>query len=131
MKIANVICRIVVGILFIIFGLNGLFHFLPQPPFPEGSPDAQFIGVMTLSHWMGLIGFFQVLGGVLVHIGRTAPLGLCILAPILVNILSFHALLLNGEGIVLGLILSVLEIFLIYAYRAYFSGIFSVNASPS
>jgi putative oxidoreductase len=64
-------------------------------------------------------------------IGRTAPLGLVVLGPILVNILAFHIFLQGGQGIAPGLVFSVLEVFLIYAYRSYFRAIVTANALPT
>lgn len=131
MKIVAIICRILLGLMFIVFGLNILHPFMQMPLPPAGSPPAQFMGVMMPSGWMHHVGAFQVLGGVLVLIGGTAPLGLCILGPIIVNILIFHILLTGGHGIAAGLVAAILEIVLIYAYRANFSGIFTTKATPS
>jgi|ERR1043165_8988103 hypothetical protein len=131
MKIAIVICRFILGLGFVVFGLNILHPFLPQPPMPEGSLPAQFMGVMGPTHWMALVGLFQVFGGVFVLIGRTAPIGLTLLGPVLVNILAFHVLLMGGAGIAPGLVCCVLEIFLIYSYRSYFAPIFTINAVPT
>jgi uncharacterized membrane protein YphA (DoxX/SURF4 family) len=128
MKIAVIISRILLGIGFSIFGLNILMPFLPMPPFPAGSPALQFMMVAGPTQWMSVVGVFELLGGVLVLIGGTAPLGLLFLAPVLVNILSFHVCLLGGEGIVPGLVFSVLEIFLLYSYRNYFQGILTTKA---
>jgi putative oxidoreductase len=80
---------------------------------------------------MALVGAVQLLGGLFVLAGRTAPLGLALLGPVLVNILTFHICLASGHGIAPGLVFSVLEIFLIYAYRGYFRAIFTVNALPT
>jgi putative oxidoreductase len=131
MKIAIIICRTLLGLGFAIFGLNILHPFMPHPPIAPGSPTGQFSAIMESSHWMAMVGFFQLLGGLLVLVGRTAPLGLVVLGPILVNILAFHCCLQNGAGIVPGLVFSALEIFLIYAYRDYFLPLFTVNATPS
>jgi putative oxidoreductase len=131
MKIATIVCRFLMGLGFVIFGLNILHPFLPQPPPAPGSLAAGFMAVFFPSHWMSFVGAFQLLGGLLVLSGRMAPLGLAILAPILVNILLFHFCLMNGEGIVPGLVFTVLEIFLIYAYRNYFRPLLSVDAKPS
>ena len=90
MKYLYLICRILLGLMFVVFGANGLHPFMPAPPPPPGSPVANFMGVMIPSGWMHHVAVFQVLGGLLVLIGGTAPLGLCILGPILVNILIFH-----------------------------------------
>ena len=89
------------------------------------------MGVMGPSHWMALAGLFQVFGGAFVLLGRTAPIGLTLLGPVLVNILAFHILLMGGAGIAPGLVFSVLELFLIYSYRSYFAPIFTINAVPT
>ena len=132
MKIVALICRILLGLMFVVFGANGIHPFIPMGPMPPaGSPPALFMGVMMPSGWMHHVAFFQILGGLLVLIGGTAPLGLVILGPILVNILLFHILLTGGQGIAPGLIATLLEIILIYAYRNNFAGIFSYKAKPT
>jgi putative oxidoreductase len=131
MKYLYLICRILLGLLFVFFGANLLHPFLPAEMPPAGSPPAQFMGVMFSTGWMHHIGFFQLLGGLLVLIGGTAPLGLVILGPVLVNILTFHLLLTGGHGIGPGLFATLLEIILIYGYRANFAGIFTYKATPT
>ena len=131
MKTAIVISRFILGLGFVVFGLNILHPFLPQPPIPDGSLPARFMGVMGPSHWMALAGLFQVFGGVFVLLGRTAPIGLALLGPVLVNILAFHILLMGGAGIAPGLVFSVLELFLIYSYRSYFPPILTISAVPT
>ena len=131
MKIAILISRILLGMGFFVFGLNILHPFLTAPPPPEGSLVAQFIAVMVPSHWMALVGVVQLLGGLFVLAGRTAPLGLVLLGPVLVNILAFHICLEGGHGIAPGIVFSALEIFLIYAYRSYFRAIFTASALPT
>jgi len=131
MKIAILISRFTLGLGFVVFGLNILHPFLPQPPIPDDSLPARFMGVMGPSHWMALVGLFQVFGGVFVLLGRTAPIGLTLLGPVLLNILAFHILVMGGAGIAPGLVFSVLELFLIYAYRNYFAPIFTIHAVPT
>src|SRR6266481_8372882 len=131
MKTAIVISRFILGLGFVVFGLNILHPFLPQPPIPDGSLPARFMGVMGPSHWMALAGFFHVFGGVFVLLGRTAPIGLTLLGPVLVNILAFHILLMGGAGLAPGLVFSALELFLIYSYRSYFAPIFAIKAAPT
>ena len=131
MKIAVMICRVLLGFGFIVFGLNIMHPFLPQPPPEPGSLPAQFMAVMFPTHYITVVGFFQALGGVLVLLGRTAPLGLVILAPILVNILLFHVCLMGGAGILPGLVFSLFEIVLLFAYRSHFQPLLSTSARPN
>ena len=131
MKIATTISRFVLGLGFVVFGANIVHPFLPQPPMPAGSLPAQFMTVMGPTGWMTLVGVFQLVGGALLLIGRTAPIGLALLGPVLVNILAFHVLLTGGAGIAPGAVFSVLELFLIYSYRSYFAPIFTINAAPT
>jgi putative oxidoreductase len=131
MKAVALICRILLGLMFVVFGLNGFFHFIPMGAMPPAeSAIGKWTGVMMESGWMQHVSFFQVLGGVLVLIGGTAPLGLVILGPIIANILMFHILLMGGHGIGAGAFAAVLEIILIWAYRANFAGIFTMKARP-
>jgi len=125
MKIAAVVARVLLGLGFVVFGLNILHPFLAMPPFPEGSQPAQFMAVMVPSGWMKLVGLFQLFGGLFVLSGRGTPLGLALLAPVLVNILAFHALLMGGGGIAPGLVFSALEAFLVYAHWDRFAPLFS------
>lgn len=131
MKIAVLICRILLGVGFVIFGANILHSFIPHEMPPEGSLPMQFMNVMVPTHWMSMVGLFQLLGGLLVLIGGTAPLGLALLAPVLVNILLFHVCLQEGSGLLPGLVFSALEIFLMYAYRENFRGLLTASAKPS
>src|SRR5882672_1574780 len=74
MKTTIVISRFILDLGFVVFWLNILHPFLPQPPIPDGSLPARFMGVMGPSHWMALVGLFQVFGGVFVLLGH--PTGL-------------------------------------------------------
>jgi putative oxidoreductase len=128
MKIVALICRILVGLGFIVFGANALHPFMPMGPLPPAdSLVGKFIAVMMDSGWTKFVGGFQLVGGLLVLSGGALPLGLCILCPITVNILLFHALVAGGQGIAAGLFFTVLELVLIYAYRSSFAGILSVR----
>jgi len=130
MKIAIIVCRFLLGLGFVVFGLNILFPFLPQPSPPVGSLMAQFMTVMFPTHWMSMVGVFQLVGGILVLVGGTVPLGLAFLAPVLVNILACHICLMGGAGIAPGLVFSVFEAFLLYSYRSSFAGILTTKARP-
>src|SRR5277367_704937 len=122
MKIAVLIARILLGLVFLVFGLNDFFHFMPQPPIPG---DAGTLATLMYQHgWITFHGVLYVIAGVLLLVGRYVPVALVILGPILVNILLFH-LTLAPSGFAPGLVCAALEVFLIYAYWPAFRGIFT------
>src|ERR1700691_2507293 len=89
MRIASVIARYLAGVIFLVMGLNGFLNFIPLPP-PSGVAG-QFMGALYVSHYLWVIFAFQVIAGVLLLVNRYVPLAVAILAPIIVNILTFHA----------------------------------------
>jgi len=125
MSKAVLVVRILLGAMFLFFGLNGILHFLPTPPMPPS--DATTFATILMTHkYMSFVALCQVIGGLLLLVGRYVPLGLTILAPILVNILLFHFLLMP-QGVAMGLIATAMELFLLYAYRLSFRGLFDAN----
>jgi len=127
MKIAILVSRILLGLLFFVFGLNGILHFMPMPAMPP-SDATTFATILATHKYMTFVSLLMVIAGLLLLVGRYVPLALVLLGPILVNILLFHITLQNGVGIVPGLIATVLEVFLIWAYRLSFRGLF--DAAP-
>lgn len=125
MKIAVTICRVLLGLVFTIFGLNGFFHFIPQPPPP--SPTAvQYMTVLTVSHYFYLVFAVQVIAGVLLLTGRFVPLALALLAPMLVNIVLYHSLM-DPAGLPVALFATVLWAVVVYRFRASFRNIFEAR----
>jgi putative oxidoreductase len=132
MKIVALVCRILLGLMFVVFGANILHPFMPPQPLPPAdSLPGHFFAAFGTSGWIKVVGLFQLLGGILVLIGGTAPLGLSFLAPVLVNILCFHLMLTGGAGIAPGLVVTILWLVVLYAYRANFAGIFTTKATPT
>ena len=121
MKIATIIARGLLGLIFVTFGSNMFFQFIHMPPPPEG-PARDFLTALFVSHYLYVIGALQVAGGVLLLIGRKAPLGLALLGPVIVNILSFHALM-APAGLPLAIVVSLLALFLLWRYREHFAGL--------
>ena len=122
MKIAVVIARVLLGLMFLVFGLNAFFHFIPQQPM---AGDAGTMGMLMFQHgWFTFYGLLYVVAGVLLLVGKYVPVGLVLLGPIVVNILLFH-ITLAPSSIGPGLVAAALEIFLIYAYWPAFRGIFT------
>lgn len=121
MKIASLVSRILLGLVFLIFGLNGFLHFIPMPP-PTGVA-AQFFGAILQSrYWVFLFGI-QVLGGALLLLNRFVPLALAILGPVVVNIFLFH-LLMAPAGLPLALLVVLLWTIVALRNKQYFSGLF-------
>jgi putative oxidoreductase len=120
--------RILLGLIFFVFGLNGFFHFLPQPPM--SGPPADFAGALVASGYMfPLLKGTEVIAGVLLLAGRLVPLALTILAPVIVNIFAFH-LFLAPSGLVLPIVVVALEIFLARSYWSAFAPLVRVNVTP-
>ncbi len=124
MKIAILICRILLGLMFFVFGLNNILHFIPMPP-PSG--DAlTWIGILGAHHWMTFVGVVMTVAGLLLLVNRFVPLALTLLAPILVNILLYHALL-WPHGAAAAIVALVLELVLIAAYFRSFLPLLAMN----
>ena len=120
MEIVTIVVRILLGLLFVVFGLNGWFHFIPLPP-REGRA-AEFIGSMISTGYFNVILVLQVAGGLLLLTGISVPLGLTLLGPVIVNIVMFH-LFMDKKGIGLALVILILSLFLLWYYRASFAGL--------
>jgi hypothetical protein len=120
--------RILLGLLFVVFGLNGFLHFLPQPPI--SGPPAAFAGALFASgYFFPLLKGTEVAAGFLLLSGRYVPLALTVLAPVIVNILAFH-LFLEPSGLPIPLVILVLELFLARSYRSAFRGVLQPHALP-
>lgn len=109
------------GVVFLVFGLNYFLNFLPNPPMEEGSPAAMFIGAMYGSGFLALVKVLEIAGGVLVALPKTRRLGLLILGPIVVNILAVNIYLIPGGWMqVPVLLVVVLSVFLLWCERQAF-----------
>jgi putative oxidoreductase len=127
MRIAAVIARYLAGLIFLVMGLNGFLHFIPLPP-PTGIAG-QFMGALYVSHYLWVIFGFQVLGGLLLLINRYVPLAVALLAPVLVNILTFH-ILMAPAGLPMALFVAILWVLIFIQVRSAFSGLFQSRWEP-
>ena len=125
MKIASIVARYLLGLMFTVFGLNGFLHFIPQPP-PANPLTIQFLVAVSASHFAAFFFALQVLGGLLLFSGFFVPLALTLLAAELYNILAFHLTMAPGS-IAPALVACVLWILVFLQYRESFKGIFSVK----
>jgi putative oxidoreductase len=121
MKVIATIARVLVGLVFVVFGLNIFLQFLHQPPPPSGAAG-DFAKALFVSHDLYAVGALQVIGGALLLAGRFVPLGLTLLGPVIVNILLFH-ILLNPTGLPIALVVAVLALVVLWHHRASFAGL--------
>jgi len=120
MKITSVIARFLLGLIFLIFGLNGFLHFIPMPPLTGVA--GQFMGALFVSHFLSVIFVIQLIGAVLLLVNRFVPLALTFLAPIIVNVLLFH-ILVAPSGLPLALVVTVLWVIVFLSVQSAFSGL--------
>ena len=127
MKTASVVARYLAGVIFLVMGLNGYLHFIPFPP-PPGIAG-QFMDALYVSHYLWVIFAFQVIAGVLLLANRYVPLAVAVLAPVIVNILTFHATM-APSGLPLALFVAVLWALIFVDVRPAFSGLFQPRWQP-
>ena len=125
MKIAVLISRILLGLIFVFFGVNGYLNFL-HAPMPTGQAG-QYMGVMFGSFYMYFVSLVQLVGGVLLLSGQFIPLALVLLGPVLVNVLLFH-ISFQPAGLPPGVLSTVLWFIIFFGYRRAFAGIFAQKA---
>jgi uncharacterized membrane protein YphA (DoxX/SURF4 family) len=126
MKIVTLIARILLGLVFLVFGLNGFLNFLNLGPMPTGLAG-QFMGALFMSHYYWVVAALQIAGGLLLLVNRFVPLALVLLGPVIVNILCYHVFL-NHVGAPPAIVVTVLWFIVFYANRQHFSGIFVPRA---
>ena len=126
MKIVTLIARLLLGLIGVVFGLNGFLNFLSMGPMPTGLAG-QFIGALFLSHYYWVVAVLQIAGGLLLLANRFVPFALVLLGPVIVNIICYHVFL-NPSGAVPAAMVTVLWLFVFYRNRQHFSGIFVQRA---
>ena len=125
MKIVAIIARILLGLTFFIFGLNGFLNFISAPPM-TGTAGA-FVGALISSHFVWLVSGTQLIAGVLLLTNQFVPLALALLAPVLANILTYH-LTMQMTGMPIALFTTLLWAILMWRFRGYFTSLFVQKA---
>ncbi len=124
MKIAALIARILLGLIFVIFGLNGFLHFL-NGPLPPGLAG-QYISVLMQSHYVLFISAIQVISGVLLLVNRYVPLALVLSAAEIANILAFHIFMLSDPSqSFMAVLVAILWIIVFVQQRQYIACLFA------
>ena len=122
--------RFLMGLMFFVFGLNGFLNFIPPPTEaqPEGAV-AFSLAMMKSGYLFQLVKGTEVVVGALLLANRFVPLALALIAPVVVNIVAFHAFLLPN-GMVMTFVVLALELYLAWAYRDAFRGMLVMRAAP-
>jgi uncharacterized membrane protein YphA (DoxX/SURF4 family) len=107
------VLRILLGLVFLIFGANKFFHLLPMPEMDEGPAKDFMMALGATGYMFYFIGLVEVIGGLRLILNKCVPAALLLLAPVVVNIFLFHAFL-DCAGFVLAG-----PVILIYAYLIY------------
>jgi putative oxidoreductase len=121
MRTVSSLARYLAGATFLVFGLNGFLNFIPMPP--PGGIAGQFMGALYASHYLMVIFAFQIIAAVLLLVNRYVPLAVAMLAPVLVNILCFHALM-APSGLPLAFFVAILWAVIFVDVRPAFAGLF-------
>lgn len=121
MRVAGLIARYLLGLIFLVFGANGFLHFIPMPP-PTGVAG-QFMGALYVSHVLVVIFLLQLIPAILLLVGRYVPLALVLLAPVIVNIFLFHAFM-APSGLPLAIVVVILWLLTAWSVRTAFEGLF-------
>ncbi|MEM9691538.1 MAG: DoxX family protein [Myxococcota bacterium] len=118
--------RVLLGLVFFVFGLNGFLNFIPVPPHTGAA--ATFMGGLAASgYFFPLLKSLEVLAGLALLSGRFVPLALLVLAPIVVNIFAFHVI---AGGLAMPIVLVALGLYLAWSYRDAFRGVLNPHAKP-
>jgi len=127
MKTLILIARVLLGVMFVVFGLNGFLNFIPSPP--QTGIAAQFLGALFVSHYLGVIFALQLVAGVMLLANRFVPAALAILAPLLVNIALFHVFMAPAGYAPAVMAIALWSLVFIHE-RAAFAPIFAVKGTP-
>jgi len=121
MKIAALIARLLLGLVFLVFGLNGFLHFI-KAPMPTGIAG-QWVGAIFASGFWVVIFGLQVICGALFLVNRFVPLALVLIGPVIVNILATHALM-GAPGLPMATVVAILWAILAIRNKQHLAGIF-------
>jgi uncharacterized membrane protein YphA (DoxX/SURF4 family) len=127
-RIATMIVRILLGLMFLVFGLNGFLNFMPQP---KDMPQEimTVMGALMKAGYMTVVSGAEVLIAVLLLTNRFVPLALALLAPIIAGILTFH-IFMAPATIVPGIVVTVMEVYLAWRYRGAFRSMVRAKTVP-
>ena len=127
-RIVTAIVRVLLGLMFLVFGLNGFLNFIPAPK--DLPPDLVTVSTgLMKGGYMTVVSATEILVALLLLINLFVPLALALLAPIVVGIITFH-IAIAPATIVPGIVVLVMELYLAWAYRGAFRPMLQAKVSP-
>jgi putative oxidoreductase len=123
MKTTTAICRVLLGFLYLVFGLDYFFHFIPYEPNHTGRVAAFKAGLVGIGYFYPMIKSIQVAGGLSLLVNRYAPFSAVVVFPISVNVFLYHTILVPS-GWLMGVLLIAPNLFLGFAYWTYYRSMF-------
>ena len=126
MKIAVLIARTLLGLIFLVFGLNFFFGFLPKQPMPTGAAGAFSGGLWGSGYFFQYMKVIEIVSGLFLLLNRYTAFFLLVLLPISVNVFLFHTIL-APMGAPMGIAVLVLNIFLCIGYIKYYKTVFTAK----
>ena len=127
-RIVTAIIRILLGVMFLVFGLNGFLNFMPTPKdMPQEILDV--VGALTQAGYITVVSGAEVLVALMLLMNRFVPLALVLLAPIVVGIITFH-IAMAPATIGPGIVVLLMELYLVWAYRGAFRSMLLAKVSP-
>ncbi len=127
MRIAALISRILLGFIYLVFGLDYFLHFIPYQPLHTGNAGAFIAGLKGTGYFYPMLKVIQIVGGACLMANLYAPFWAVVVFPISLNVLLFHTVLVPS-GWLMGVTLIVPNLLLGYAYRKYYNGMFTMKA---
>jgi len=125
MKIVGAIARYLLGAMFLVFGLNDFFHFIPMGQMPAGTAR-DFATLLMTTKYFYAVGAVMGVSGILLLFNRYVGMGLTLLGPVLFNILLFH-ILMQPSGIGLGAFATLLWLLVAWQHRKVFERLFAAR----
>ena len=118
MKVAAIVIRILMGLMFAFASITFFFKLMPQPE-STGNIKLFMVGIEASVYLMTTVKIFELLCAVAFLSGRFVPLATVVIFPIILNILLFHAFL-QPSGLPIAILLMLGNLFLAYYYRQKF-----------
>jgi hypothetical protein len=126
MKITVSVSRILLGFLYLVFGLDYFLRFIPYQPLHTGAAGALIAGLKGTGYFYPMQKVIQIAGGLSLLLNRYPAFSAVVLFPISLNVLLFHTILVPS-GWYMGVLLLGPNLLLGYGYRKYYSGMFTAK----